>query len=62
MGEESYKGKLLFLMREFFPFGTYIQSMFYIQNIFLKDKIYGFRVPQFQLAYIRNMTNPLQFF
>ena len=46
-------------MRDFTFFVTDNQSMFYMSNRFLKEKIYGFHVPQFQLAYIRDKKHPL---
>ena len=38
-------------------FGTDIQSMYFISTAFLKYKINGVHVTQFQLAYIRNTTH-----
>ena len=52
MRDESYKGKFLFTMKDFVSFGTDNQSMYFISTIFLKDKINGVLVPQFQLVYI----------
>ena len=54
---ESYKGNFLYTMKEFVSSLTYHQSMYFMSNIFLKDKIDGVRVTQFQLAYIRNTTH-----
>ena len=57
--DESYNGKLLFFMKEFVSFGTDLQSIYFMSTRFLKDKIGGVCVPQFQLSYIRNTTHPL---
>ena len=43
-------------MKYFVSFGTDRQSMYFMSTIFLKDNINGVRVPQFQLAYIRDTT------
>ena len=32
------------------------QSMYFMSTVFLKDNIYGVRVPQFQLAFIHDTT------
>ena len=53
----SYKGKFLFSMKEFVSFGTDSQSIYFMSIRFLKDKINGFRVPQFHLAYIHDTTH-----
>ena len=55
---ESYKGNLLFPMKDFWTFGIYCRSVFFMSNIFLKYNIGGVRVPQFKLAYIINTTYP----
>ena len=55
---ENYKGKFLLPMKDFVLSGTGFQSMYFMSTIFLKDNIYGFRVPLFQLAYIRDTTHP----
>ena len=34
------------------------QSMYFMSTRFLKDNIYGVHVLKFQLAYIRDTTNP----
>ena len=52
--EGNYKENFLFSVNDFVSFGTYNQSMLFMSNIFLKDNIYGFHVPQFQPAYIHN--------
>ena len=52
IGYENYKGKLLFPMNKFVSFGTYCLSIYFMTTIFLKENIYGVRVPQFQLDYI----------
>ena len=31
--DENYRGKLLFTVRDFMPFGTYFQSTFYVNYI-----------------------------
>ena len=56
--DENYKGKLLFNMKNFVPFYIDRQSMCFLSAIFLKDKINGVRVPQFQLDYICGTTHP----
>ena len=43
----SYKGKLLFPMKDFVSFGTDRQSMFFMPTRLLKQNIYGVHVPQF---------------
>ena len=58
IGYEQYKGKFLFPMKDFFSFATDRQSMYFISNTILTDNINVVRVPQFQLAYISNTTNP----
>ena len=54
---KNYKGEFLFPMKDFVSFVTDHQSMYFMSTIFLGKNIYGVRVPQFQLAYIRNTTN-----
>ena len=56
--DENYKGKFLFSMKDFVSFGTDFQGMYFMSTRLLKDNINGVRVPQFQLAYIHNTTNP----
>ena len=56
--DEHYKGKLLFPMNYFVPFGTDFHSIYFMSIVLLKYKIDGFRVPQFQLAYIFDTTHP----
>ena len=34
--------------------------MFHITNVFFKDKVDGVCVPQFQIYYIRETTNPFR--
>ena len=58
--DEHYKEKLLFSMRYSVSFGTDCFSTRFMSTRFLKDKIYGVRVTQFQLAYICNTTHPSQ--
>ena len=55
--DENYKGKFLFNINYFVLFGIDHQSMYFMSNIFLKYNIDGFRVPQFQLDYIRDTTH-----
>ena len=55
--DDHFNGKFLFLMMVYVPFGTDHQSMYFISTRFLKDKIYGVCVPQFQLFHIRDTTN-----
>ena len=55
---KHYKGKLLFPMKGFVPFGTDHQSMYFMSTRFLKDHINGVHVPQFQIAYIFETTCP----
>ena len=57
--DDNYSSKLLFITNKFVSFGTDRQSMFYIWTIFLRDKVDGVRVPQFQLTYIHNKNHPL---
>ena len=45
-------------MKDFVSFGTDHQSMYFMSTRFLRDKINGVRVPQFQLDYIRDTTDP----
>ena len=52
------RGGLLFNTKDFVSFVTYCQSMYFMSNRFLKDKINGFRVQQFQLSYIYDTTHP----
>ena len=54
--DENYKGKLLFSIKYFVLFGTDSQSMYFMSTIFLKYKINGVCVTQFQLSYIHNTT------
>ena len=54
---ESYKGKFLFFMKDFVSFGTYCQSMYLMQIIFLIDKINGVHIPQFKISYISGTTH-----
>ena len=44
-------------MKEFVSFGKYHKSMLLMSNRFLKYKIDGVQVPQFQLAYICDKTH-----
>ena len=53
--DESYKGNLLFPMKDFVSFKTDRQLIF-MSTRFLKDKFYGLYVPQVQLAYIFGTT------
>ena len=53
-----YKGKFLFPMKYLLSFRTYLQLVYFMSTILLKYKISVFRVPSFQLAYIRNTTHP----
>ena len=55
---ENYKGKFLFPMKYFLSFGTNHQPIYLITTRFLKDKIYGVRVLQFQLSYTCILTHP----
>ena len=48
--DENYNGNFLFPINDFVSFGTYRQSMYFMSTRFLKDKINGLCVPQFQLA------------
>ena len=50
VGDEKYKGKFLFTMKDFVSFRKYDHSIYFISIIFLKDMIDGVCVPQFQLA------------
>ena len=45
-------------MNKFGPFITDLQSMYFMSTIFIKEKIGGVCVPQFQLAYICDTTHP----
>ena len=45
-------------MKDFVSFGTYFQLMYFMSIRLLKDKINGFLVPTFQLAYICDTNNP----
>ena len=56
----SYKGKIVYPMKYFVPFVTDHQSVFFMSTRFLKYKINGFRVPQFQLSYIHDKTHTSQ--
>ena len=56
--DEIYKGKFVFPMKVFVSFGTDRQSMYFMSTGFLKGKINGVRVPQFQFDYIYNTTHP----
>ena len=56
--DENDKEKLFFPIKYFVSYGTYRQLMYFMSNIFLKDKIDGFCVQQFQLAYISKKTHP----
>ena len=47
---ENYMENLLFSMKYFVPFGTYFWLMYFMSTKLLKDNIYGFRVPRFQLV------------
>ena len=55
--DENYKRKFLFTVKDSVLFGKYRQSMYFMSTIFLKDNIDAVRVPQFQLAYIRNTNH-----
>ena len=55
--DENYNEKLLFPMKDFVPFVTYFQSMYFMSTRFLKDKVNEFRIPQFQIFYILNTTH-----
>ena len=57
--DDNYRIKLLFTIEEFVSFVTDRQSMFYMWTIFLRDKFYGVRVPQYQLVYIHDKNHPL---
>ena len=54
--DQNHNENFLFIMKDFVLFDTYHQSRYYMSTIFLKDKINGFCVPQFQLACIRDTT------
>ena len=56
--DENYNRKFLFPTNEFVSFRTDCQSMYFMSTRFLKNKINGLRVPQFQLANIFYTTNP----
>ena len=56
---DNYKGKLLFTITKSLSFLTYLQSVFYLLTILLKDNIDGVHVPPFKLAYICSTTNTL---
>ena len=56
--DENYNGNILFLMKEFVSFGTDCQSMYFMSTRVLKDKINGFHIIQFQLAYIIDKVHP----
>ena len=56
--DENYKWKFSFPMKNCVSFGTYLQSMYFMSIRFLKDKINGVRVPQFQLVQISDTTHP----
>ena len=57
--DENYNERFLYLMKNFLSFVTYCHSMYFMSTRLLKGKINGFRVSQFQLAYIREKNNPL---
>ena len=57
--DENYKGNLLFPMENLVSFGTYHKSMYFKSTVLLKYMINGVRVPQPQLAQIRNTNNSL---
>ena len=48
--DENYNENLLFPMKDFLSFGTYLQSKYFMSTRFLKDNIYEVHVPQFQLS------------
>ena len=56
--DENYNYNFLIPIKDFVLFGTYFQSMYFMSIVFLKDKINGFRVTQFQLAYICDINHP----
>ena len=56
--DENYKGELLFTMKGFVSFVTDIHSMYFMSTRFLKDKIDGVYVPQFQLYNICDTSRP----
>ena len=55
---ENYNGKFLFPMKDFVSFVTYSQSIYFMSTRFLKYKIDGDLVPQFQFSCICNTTLP----
>ena len=59
VGYDIYKGKFLFLIKDFVSFGINCQSMYFMSTRFLKGRIDGVRVPQFQITYIHNTTYSL---
>ena len=56
--DDNYMVKILFSMNGLVSFGTDRQLMYFMSTRFLKYNINGVSVPQFQLDYIYNKTNP----
>ena len=56
---QNYMGKFLFPMKDFVSFSTYRNSIYFMSNKIIKDKINEFCVLQFKLAYICGTTHPL---
>ena len=59
--DENYNGKLLFPMKDFLLCDIWYRlslNLSYVKQILKIKNIIGFRVPQFQLAYISNTTHP----
>ena len=56
--DENYDGKFVFPIKDFVSLDTDLQSIYFMSNIFLKEKNNGVHVPQFQLSYISNTTHP----
>ena len=56
--DESYKGMLLFTMKDFLSFLPDRQSMYFIPTRLLEDNNNGLFVTQFQLSCMRDTNHP----
>ena len=56
--DENYKENLLLTFKDFVSFVTDPSSMYFMSTIVLEDKIGGFHITLYQLAYIRGITHP----
>ena len=56
--DEKYNGNFLFPIKYFLSFDTDCPSMYFMSTIFLKEKVNGVCVTQFQFAHIRDTTHP----